>query len=503
MSSSDQHERTSGLLLHITSLPGEFGIGDLGPEAHQFARELSAAGQRYWQLLPVGPTVSANSPYSSSSTFGGNPLLISPDLLWNAGLIAGDELEEMKLPDVGRVPYAAVRAKKMPALRRAAHRFTDRADPGTQQRYEEFQIANGPLWLDDFCLYVASRESQGGGDREARVWRDVAMMESARSEFATEIEAHRVIQFLFFEQWDALRETCRSAGVEVVGDLPLYVALESADVWAHPEAYQVDADGKPIVVAGVPPDYYSETGQRWGNPIYDWQAMAESGFAWWRARLQHAVAMFDVIRIDHFRGIAGYWEIPAGDATAATGRWRHGPGAPLLKALEDEIGHLPLIAEDLGVITDDVIALRDGFGLPGMRVAQFGFDDAFGESIHHPDQYPENVWAYTGTHDNDTAFGWFWRDDFRHRWWRLPKHRRRLYRALGGDIPGGLMAWVARSRANTVVFPVQDLLRLGSGARMNLPGTSAGNWEWRLRGGQLGDEALDELLSVTRETGRS
>ena len=486
------------MLLHITSLPGDYGVGDLGPEAHRFVADIAAAGQRYWQLLPVVPTGAGNSPYSSTSTFGGNPLLISPQSLRAAGLIEARELEDMRLPASDKVDYGLVYREKMSALHRAAGRFSKRASGEIKARFEAFRLRNGSLWLDDFSLYEALKHVHGFPPA-----RRTQITNRLRLDLSEEVETQRVVQFLFFEQWSALRSTCADHGIELVGDLPLYVALDSADVWANPGKFLLGPDGRPTVVAGVPPDYFSETGQLWGNPIYDWEAMASSGFSWWRARVRHATSMFDVLRIDHFRGIAGYWEVPATEETAVNGRWCPGPGALLLSALEDEIGRLPLIAEDLGVITDDVVALRDGFGLPGMRVAQFGFDDVADSSMHHPDVYPENVWAYTGTHDNDTTLGWFWDDNPRHRWWRLPKARRRLHRAVGGDVAGGLVAWVARSRANTVVFPVQDILRLGSEARMNLPGTPSGNWEWRLQSGQLADDHLYELLSVTREAGRT
>ncbi|HEY7824071.1 MAG TPA: 4-alpha-glucanotransferase, partial [Acidimicrobiia bacterium] len=317
------------------------------------------------------------------------------------------------------------------------------------------------------------------------------------------IETSRVIQFLFLEQWQALRRAAHEVGVVIVGDLPLYVAHDSADVWANPDLFRLDAEGNPTVVAGVPPDYFSETGQRWGNPIYDWEEMAVRDYTWWKTRVHHALSRFDWLRIDHFRGLAGYWEIPASEPTAVNGQWRPGPADDLLGALGDELGGLPVIAEDLGVITDDVIALRDGYGLPGMRVAQFGFDVKSDTATHHPRNYPENVWAYTGTHDNDTTLGWFWEGNPRHRVWRLDRRRRSLYRKLGGDIPWGLVEMVSRSRAKTSIFPVQDILGLGTEARMNVPGTTSGNWEWRLRTGQLTDTTLERLRGLTAASGRT
>ncbi|HUG09033.1 MAG TPA: 4-alpha-glucanotransferase, partial [Acidimicrobiia bacterium] len=324
----------------------------------------------------------------------------------------------------------------------------------------------------------------------------------ARRELEEEVETSRVIQFLFFEQWRALRQAAGDLGIEIVGDLPLYMAHDSADVWAHPHLFRLDAGGKPSVVAGVPPDYFSETGQRWGNPIFDWEGMAESGYSWWKARVRHALSLFDWLRIDPFRGIAGYWEIPASEPTAVNGQWRPGPAGELLGVLRDELGELPIIAEDLGMITEDVVALRGGFGLPGMRVAQFGFDKTRDAAMHHPDNYPQNVWAYTGTHDNDTTAGWFWEGNPRRRVWRLDRRRRSLYRSVRGEIPWGLVELVSRSRAMTSVFPVQDVLGLGTEARMNTPGTTIGNWEWRLRTGQPTEESLERLRELTVATAR-
>lgn len=504
--STSANRRAGGLLLHVTSLPSRFGIGDLGPEAHRFADRIAGAGQRYWQMLPIGPTGFGNSPYSALSTFAGNPLLVSPEELSGDGLIDGYDLDAMAMPDDGRVGYCTVYEHKSRMLRQAAAAFSRGADPELRRRYAGFRESEGPIWLDDYSLYVVLKDAHGGrawnewGEELAR--RDPAALARAGKDLDEEIETSRVIQFLFFEQWQALRRAAGDLGVEIVGDLPLYVAHDSADVWANPDLFHLDAEGNPTVVAGVPPDYFSETGQRWGNPIFDWDGMAARGYTWWKARVRHALSLFDWLRIDHFRGLAGYWEIPASEPTAINGQWRQGPADELLGALRDELGGLPVIAEDLGIITDDVIALREEFGLPGMRVAQFGFDRESDSATHHPDNYPENVWAYTGTHDNDTTLGWFWEGNPRHRVWRLDRRRRSLYRKVGGEIPWGLVEMVSRSRAKTSIFPVQDILGLGTEARMNVPGTTSGNWEWRLRTGQLTDEALQRLRELSGATGR-
>jgi 4-alpha-glucanotransferase len=493
--------------LHVTSLPGRFGIGDLGPAAHSFAASIAEAGQSYWQILPVGPTGYGNSPYSALSTFAGNPVLISPQLLLESGLIDPVDLDGIAITEDGRVDYGAVYTNKFALLSKVAGSFQLRADRGQFERFADFTEREGPLWLDDYALYAALKDAHGGlpwndwEPGEAR--RDHTALTRAATELAEAVEANRVIQFLFFEQWQLLRSKCQEAGVEIVGDLPLYVAPDSADVWSKPDLFLVDDGGDPTLVAGVPPDYFSETGQRWGNPIFDWKAMAADDFSWWRSRVRHALSLFDWLRIDHFRGIAGYWAIPASEPTAVHGEWLPGPGAALLEAIREDLGELKIIAEDLGVITEDVIALRDGFGLPGMRVAQFGFDQAPDSAIHHPDRFPENVWGYTGTHDNNTTLGWFWEGNPNRRVSRLRRGRLTLYRAVEGRIPWGLVEMVSHSQARTSVFPVQDILGFGAEARMNTPGTASGNWEWRLRTGELTDDSLARLAELSRESGRT
>ncbi len=498
--------RNAGVLLHVTSLPGRFGIGDLGPEAHRFVRRIAEAGQKHWQMLPVGPTGYGNSPYSALSTFAGNTLLISPEVLVREGVMTDSDPVPLETPSHERVDFGQVFTTKLEALRRAGAKFLDVASRELRCRFHEFVEREGPVWLDDYCLFAALKDAHHG--KPWTLWdtglarREPTALDAARRALGEAIETNRALQFLFLEQWEALRLAARAEGIAIVGDLPLYVAHDSADVWANRSQFLLDEAGQPTVIAGVPPDYFSESGQRWGNPIFDWDLMAEDGFRWWRARMRQAVSRFDTVRIDHFRGIAGYWEIPATEQTAVNGRWCPGPGAALFEAIRDDLGEIPVIAEDLGVITDDVIALREQFHLPGMRVAQFGFDDAPDSTLHHPDGYPENVWAYTGTHDNDTTLGWFWTDNPVHRVADLDPLRLSLYRSVEGRIPWGLMEMVAASPARTVVFPVQDVLELGSEARMNTPGTIGGNWDWRLLPDQLNDAALSRLRDLTEQTHR-
>jgi 4-alpha-glucanotransferase len=502
---SNTAERASGVLLHLTSLPGRFGVGDLGPAANELVSLLASAGQRYWQALPLVPIGPGNSPYLSPSAFAGNVLLISPDRLFDQGLIDAVSLGASELPESSRVDYGAVMETKLRLLHETASSFVSRADPDQRLRYDGFVDEQGPRWLDDFALFAALR------DRTPTSWiewpeglarRDPEAMGRARVELGSEIETERVLQFLFFEQWEDLRRAANRSGIQIVGDLPLYVGHDSADVWAHPDLFLLDAEGRPTVVSGVPPDYFSKTGQRWGTPIYDWDHMESRGFGWWISRMRHATGLFDLVRLDHFRGVAGYWAVPGRSETAIEGSWQQGPGDKLLTAIEGDLGDLPVIAEDLGVITEDVIALRDRFDLPGMRVAQFGFDNAPDSHLHRPASFPERVWGYTGTHDNDTTLGWFWAGNPKRRRLRLNRRRRRLYRATGGKVVSGLVEMVSASKARTCIFPIQDILELGSEARMNTPGTEKGNWAWRLRTGQLDDEAISRLAEVTRVNGR-
>ncbi len=475
--------RSSGILLHPTSLPGRFGIGELGPEAFRFIEFLSRARQSVWQVLPLGPTGYGDSPYQSFSAFAGNPLLISLEALCEEGLLSREELAGAPAFPGQAVDYAAVRAFKLPLLARAAR-------PGRLRgEFEAFCAANA-AWLDDYALFMSLKEVHGG---EA-VWtrwhpgiarREPAALEHWRRRLESRIECVRFEQFLFFRQWAAVSRACHASGIRVMGDLPIYVAHDSADVWAHPEYFRLDERGEPEAVSGVPPDYFSATGQLWGNPIYRWDALAADGYRWWIERFRSAFRLFDMLRVDHFRGFDGYWEVRAGETTAMKGRWVKGPGAALFRAVEEELGRLPIVAENLGVITPEVESLREQFGFPGMAVLQFAFGKDPQAPSFKPHNYTRNLAAYTGTHDNDTAVGW-WNSTGEADSTRTvedvvrEKEYARDYLATDGrEINWVLIRALMQSVADTVLFPLQDVLGLGSDARMNLPATSSGNWRWR------------------------
>lgn len=497
-----QLPRASGILLHPSSLPGPWGIGDLGPMAYRFVDFLAAAGQTLWQVLPLGPTGYGDSPYQCFSAFAGNPLLINIDDLIDHGLLTSAEARAALggLPG-DRVDFGALIPAKQALLRSSFERF--RSSHGTRfhQAYTTFCAANAE-WLADYALFMAIKEAQGGESwhnwrPELRDRRPVAL-EWARRELAGVIEYHQYVQFLFFRQWQALKEYANQRGVLIIGDAPIFVADDSADVWANRDLFFLDADGMPTVVAGVPPDYFSATGQRWGNPIYRWEKMAATGYRWWVARMRQAFSLYDVLRLDHFRGFEAYWEVPASAPTAIEGRWAPGPGADLFKTLQAELGDLPIIAEDLGLITPEVDALRLAFDLPGMKVLQFAFgDDATNPYLPH--NYTANYVVYTGTHDNDTSVGWFTTLD--------ANTRAAVLTYLGRDeqtvdIAWDLMRLGLVSVANYAITPLQDVLRLGSEARMNTPGRLGGNWAWRCPAEALSEELARQLRQLTRAYGR-
>lgn len=503
--------RESGILMHITSLPGRYGMGDLGPSAREFADSLVDMGQHLWQILPHGLTGYGDSPYQSFSTFAGNPLFISLEMLVEDGLLAANQLLRFPKLPADYVDYGPVIEARTAILRSVCRSFERKATPTQRQSFVEYCERNSE-WLEDFALFMALKEAHNLEPwhtwEPELVRREPAALAHARSHYRTAIRNAKIQQWIFDEQWRHLRHYCHERGIKIVGDIPIFVAHDSADAWANPELFYINADGTCSVVAGVPPDYFSATGQLWGNPLYRWDAHKEQDYAWWTARLLKIFEVVDLVRIDHFRGFAGYWEIPGDAETAVQGRWVPGPGADLFHALVRKIGDMPIIAEDLGVITPDVDALRDQFNLPGMRILQFAFGNDAKAAEYRPDSYPANCAVYTGTHDNDTTVGWFRSEpgeaSTRSRE-EIDAERRSILQYLGSDgseIHWDLIRLALRSNANTAVFPMQDLLGLGTEARMNVPGTKSGNWRWRLQPGMLTDDIKQRLRKLTEETGR-
>lgn len=489
-----ESRRASGILLHPTSLPGPFGIGDLGTEAFNFIDFLVKARQTYWQILPLGPTGWGDSPYASFSAFAGNTLLISPEKLFDDGLLA-------ELPAVAsssaRVDYGAVYRTKTDLLRSAFEAWRGR----TGSEFETFAEENAS-WLDDYALYRAIKMSQG-----QRAWydwekplklRQENALHRAAENLSDEILAEKFYQFQFYKQWWAVRRYANEKGVRIVGDVPIFTALDSADVWRHREQFKLNVDGSPRVVSGVPPDFFSTTGQLWGNPIYDWDVMRSNGFSWWIDRLRWTLKMVDVIRIDHFRGFHAAWEVPGGEPTAENGAWVDAPGRELFTAVKNAFDDLPFWVEDLGFMTTDVDALRDDFGLPGMRILQFGFGgDAGNQALPH--NYIRNCIAYTGTHDNDTSVGW-WNSQPAES--SVQEHCKTYLASDAGEINWDLMRAIWGSVADTAIAPMQDLLGLDNDARMNRPATTDGNWQWRLIKGETTDELAERLKEMTEVYGR-
>jgi 4-alpha-glucanotransferase len=479
--------RKSGVLLHPTSLPGPEGIGTLGPEARQFVDFLHLAGQSVWQLLPLGPTAYGNSPYSCYSAFAGNPLLIDMSALVRDGDLAASDVKGSFPAEW--VDFPQVEAHKLPLLARAATVFFATPLQSRREGFWRFCDANN-WWLDDFALFMALKSHFKGKSWSA--WPiDIARREPAALQqygelLGSAIGVHKYIQWQFYQQWHELRGYANDRGVEVFGDIPIFVAYDSADVWANPHLFHLDDRGKQTVVAGVPPDYFSKTGQLWGNPLYRWSEMAADGYGWWIARLRSSLDLYDLVRIDHFRGFEAYWEVPAGEKTAVNGRWVKGPGEHFFNAIEQSLGKLPIVAEDLGVITPEMEELRDNFAFPGMLVLQF----AFGSGPHNPflpHNHINNSVVYTGTHDNDTTLGWFGS--------LKEKERQKVLHYLQcseSDMPWALIRTALASVADLAVVPLQDFLELPSSDRMNVPGTSRGNWSWRFEG-----DVLTQRLAVT------
>lgn len=494
-----QRKRRSGVICHPTSFPGPHGVGDLGESAFRFIDWLARGALTDWQVLPLGPVGSGNSPYASPSAFAGNTLLISLPWLAGDGLLDAEQLTSDADFSNARVEFDAVRAYKQPRLREAYSRFRRGAAPGLHQPFADYCRRQAD-WLDDYALFMALRQAHG--DVAWSDWPpDLALrvpeaLSVARADLQEELRFHQFLQFLFDRQWGELRGYANNQGILVIGDLPIFVAYDSADVWANQKLFRLDAQGRPTEVAGVPPDAFTAHGQLWGNPVYDWVVNAQTGYAWWIARVQTTLQRVDVLRIDHFRGFAASWVVPADAPTAAAGHWERGPGRDIFEALERSLHELPFIVEDLGLITPDVTALREELGLPGMSVLQFAFDSG-PSNAYLPHNYRPDTVVYTGTHDNQTTVGWFR---------TLPEYvRSSVQRYLGrdgSDIAWDLIRTAWGSVADRAITPLQDVMRLEDDARMNTPGQPSGNWEWRYAPHQLHEGLADELREMSETYGR-
>lgn len=497
--------RTSGILLHPTSLPGRFGIGDLGDEAYAFIDFLAASHQTLWQVLPLGPTGYADSPYQALSAFAGNTLLISPARLVEDGLLLAKDIARMPRSRADRVNFGRVIEYKRALLNCAFANFKRTTDTRLRADLLAF-VQEHTDWIEDWALFRALKDAHGGA--AWNVWelplvrREAVALATAREALRDKIEEETFAQFLFFRQWAALKSYANERGIKIIGDMPIFVAYDSVDVWTNPQLFKLDSEGRPLVVAGVPPDYFSATGQLWGNPLYDWDRDRIALFDWWAERMRAAFQVVDILRVDHFRGFSACWEVPFGDRTAERGRWVDLPGQELFTALEARLGKLPIIAEDLGVITPDVEQLREDFGFPGMRILQFAFrSDA--ANIDLPHNYVRNTVVYTGTHDNDTTLGWFnsragagsTRDAA-----QIERERAfclRYFNTNGREIHWEFIRAAFASVAEMALVPLQDVLGLGSQARMNLPASQSGNWLWRYRPDALTEKLAARLKELT------
>ncbi|NLX42502.1 MAG: 4-alpha-glucanotransferase, partial [Chloroflexi bacterium] len=489
----------SGILCHPTSFPGPYGIGDLGRGALSFLEFIHAAGQSAWQILPLGPTGYGDSPYQPFSAFAGNPLLIDPEQLVEGNLLSQDDLSDRPGGDPTRVDYGGVIGYKRALLSRAFERLVD-APGWLHQDLQTFRHENGD-WLEDYALFMALKEHLGWASwpewEEPLVQREASALALWRDRLRSTVDYHCFVQYLFDAQWQRVHRYAAERGISIIGDMPIFVGHDSADAWANQHLFFLDQAGQPTVVAGVPPDYFSPTGQRWGNPLYRWDLMAQDGYKWWMRRMARVLTLVDEVRIDHFRGFVNYWEVQAQEPTAINGRWLRGPGRAFFDALAASLGKLPIIAEDLGMITPDVTALRQELGLPGMAVLQFAFD---GEPAnpHMPYNYVTNSVVYTGTHDNDTTRGWY------ESLGEGEAHRVRLYTgSSGADMPWPLIRLALGSVADLAVIPMQDILSCGSAARMNWPGQAQANWTWRFTGEALDENLASTLRALTELAGRA
>lgn len=506
-------DRQSGILLHPTSLPGPYGIGEIGPEARSFADCLKDMGQKLWQVLPLGPTSYGDSPYQALSTFAGNHLLISFDDLKADGLLLDEDLKDYPQFSAEVVDYGPVIESRMKVLRHVCFQFMERAKPEAVAAYHNFVDRHRVKWLYDYALYMAIKESRGGKPwyewEQSLIDRDPAALEKAAEKLATNVHLHQILQFLFYEQWHKLREHCNAIGIQLIGDIPIFVAHDSADVWANQHGFYLDDKGNTTVIAGVPPDYFSATGQRWGNPLYRWDQMKANNYQWWKDRVSAMLQLVDIIRIDHFRGFEAYWEIPGTEETAINGKWVKGPGMDLFRALRDDLGELPILAEDLGIITEEVKQLRLECGFPGMRILQFIVANDDNEPGYHPNEFPNDCVSYTGTHDNDTTVGWYQtgRSDGSPKSEAEIAHEQHKIRvALNSDgtqIHWDLIKRSMHTNADLAITPMQDLLGLGTEHRMNQPGRASGNWRWRLQWSQITETVKTTMTAITHESHRA
>ena len=490
-------ERSSGILFHPTSLPGKYGIGTLGKEAYAFIDFLKKSNQKLWQIFPLGPTGYGDSPYQSFSSFAGNPYLIDFDLLIEAHLLSEEDLKDIFFGDNGEdIDYGAIYNQKYPLLRKAYENFKSSDNSEMKGSLENFKKENSS-WLNDYSLYISLKNHFNG--LPWNEWaqdiknREEASMHQYRSELADDIEYHNFIQFLFFKQWGDVKRYANENGIKIIGDIPIFVAADSSDAWANPEIFLFDEERKPVKVAGVPPDYFSATGQLWGNPLYNWEKLKETNYSWWVERVRANLSTCDIIRIDHFRGFEAYWAVPYGDDTAINGQWEPGPGIDLFNAIKSQLGELPIIAEDLGLMTQGVIDLREATGFPGMKILGFAFDSGE-ENDYLPHTYTRNCVVYTGTHDNDTLVGWFQKAKEEDRQFARNYLNSRADEEIHWDAIRG--AW--SSVACMAISPVQDFLGLGSEARINTPGVASGNWQWRLKQGVLTNELAEKIAKLTK-----
>lgn len=495
--------RASGILLHPTSLPSRFGIGDLGQNAHKFVDFLADSDQQVWQILPIGPTGFGNSPYLAYSALAGNPLLISPEILQEEGWLKAEDLENLPDFPLDRVDFDLVIATKMPLLRKASDRFHEQA---SKAQLAEFQLFNNRHsdWLDDYALFMSLKAAHNGSswnqwDRSIASRQPEAMTDWA-ARLKDEISFHKFVQYQFYYQWQNLKKHAHSKGIKIFGDIPIYVAHDSVDVWAHPNIFHLDKEtGEPALMAGVPPDYFSATGQLWGNPVYNWEELKRTHFLWWIRRVECILEYVDIIRIDHFRGFEAYWAVKQGEKTAMNGKWLNAPGDEFFTLLAKQLGELPIVAEDLGVITPEVEALRDEFNFPGMKVLQFAFDSDRANGFLPFNFTNRNCVVYTGTHDNNTTVGWFYE--------RSPEAQARVVDYLGclcdDGIHWAMIRLALSSVANIAIFPFQDILGLGTDAKMNTPSQVGGNWEWRCRVEAFNQELSGRLKYLTYLYGRT